>query len=153
MVLNFLSATKFRVDFHFWRVKDVWNLSVNDFSIVEGPLIWLMFFCPANLRGWENWSTSCSHTVQSFGGRTSHTCLSLWVPWAAWFYTCLPLVPHTWVPWAAWIYTCFPLVSHTCLPKLSRDFFEAWWMKCMHHRIEQQFLSTLGNQTRMSQQV
>lgn len=26
-------------------------------------------------------------------------------------------------------------------------------MKCMHHRIEQQFLSTLGNQTRMSQQV
>jgi len=49
--------------------------------------------------------------------------------------------------------TCLPHLSPTCLPKLSRDFFEAWWMKCMHHRIEQQFLSTLANQTRMSQQV
>ena len=31
------------------------------------------------------------------------------------FHTCLPL----WVPWAAWVYTCLPLVSHTCLPHLS----------------------------------
>ena len=67
-------------------------------------------------------------------------CLPLRMPWAAWVYTCLPLVSHTclslWVPWAAWVYTCLPLVCHsgflgpheftlvshmspTCLPHLS----------------------------------
>ena len=54
----------------------------------------------------------------------SHTCFPLWVPWAAWAYTCLPLIPHTclplWVSWAAWVYTCLhlspTLVSHSrCL--------------------------------------
>ena len=41
-----------------------------------------------------------------------HTCTYIYIhvhTWAAWFYTCLPLVPHTWVPWAAWVYTCLPL--------------------------------------------
>ena len=49
--------------------------------------------------------------------------LLLWVSWAAWFYTCLPLVSHTylrlWMSGSAWVYTCLPLVSHTCLPHLS----------------------------------
>ena len=61
----------------------------------------------------------------------SPPCLPLWVPWAAWVYTCVPLVSHSgclaraawvytcplWVPWAAWVYTCLPLVSHSgCRP-------------------------------------
>ena len=69
----------------------------------------------------------------------SPPCLPLWVPWAAWVYTCHSgcLGPHeftlvsplspTLVPWVAWVYTClvytsppclplFTLVSHTCLP-------------------------------------
>ena len=65
----------------------------------------------------------------------SHTCLPLWVPWAAWVFTCprhlsSTLVSHSGclglhdfsfvshlssTPWAAWVYTCLPLVSHTCL--------------------------------------
>ena len=79
----------------------------------------------------------------------SPPCLPLWVPWAAWVYTCLPLVSRTclphlsltllshtcfphlfptlvshtcfplWVSWSAWFYTCLPLVSHTCFPHLS----------------------------------
>ena len=87
-----------------------------------------------------------SPTLGALGRMSLHLsppCLPLWVPWAAWVYTCLPLVsqcgclgPHEftlvspmsptgflgppclplWVPWAAWVYTCLPLVSHSgCL--------------------------------------
>ena len=77
-----------------------------------------------------------SPTLGSLGRMSLHLsppCLPLWVPWAAWVYTCLPLVSHSgflgpheftlvspclrlWVPWAAWVYTCLPLVSHSgCL--------------------------------------
>ena len=72
-----------------------------------------------------------SPTLGALGRMSLHLsppCLPHWVPWAAWVYTCLPLVSHTclslWVPWAAWVYTCLPLVSPseclpTCLPHLS----------------------------------
>ena len=37
-------------------------------------------------------------------------------PWAAWFCLCLRACVPLWVLWAAWIYTCLPLVSPSCLP-------------------------------------
>ena len=53
----------------------------------------------------------------------SPPCLTLWVPWAAWVYTCLPLVSHSGCLWpheftfvSHMSPTCRALVSHTCLP-------------------------------------
>ena len=67
---------------------------------------------------------SCPHNEPHLSPTlVSHLSLTLWVPWAAWVYACLPLVSRTclplWVPWAAWVYTRLPLVFHTCLPAIN----------------------------------
>ena len=77
-------------------------------------------------------SLHLSPPLGSLGRMSLHLsapCLPLWVPWAAWVYTCLPLVshsgclgPHEFPLVSHLSPTCLPLVSHlspTCLPHLT----------------------------------
>ena len=101
--------------------------------------------CPSHLGALGHESTLVFHLFP--------TCLPLWVPWAAWIYSCLPPCLPFWVPWAAWVYTLvlscvllvshtishsgclglheFELISHTCLPLWVP--WAAWAYTCNPH--------------------